>query len=373
MKICYIADGSSIHTQRRVGYFAEAGCEVSLITDYPADIKGVEIHYIKPVVERKPLIRHPIQIARVIKLVRSIRPDILHAHYVAEDGWYGALVGYHPFVLSAWGSDIYDVPTFSPFHRYITSFALKMADLITVNSVDLRSRAIALGALPERVELHNWGIDLDSFDPGVESDVRHSMGIGEGAPVVLSMRGFKPFYNIDIVVEAIPLVLAEIPETRFIIIGEGHTEAELKGRVEALGIQDAVHFVGRIPSQDVPRYLVASDVSLSVPSHDGTAATLLESMACGVPLVVSDVPSNREWIEDGYNGLIVPVRDRDSLARAVVRLLKSPDERGAFRLRNLGTVREKADRKVRMARMMELYQKLLAHSRGRASGIRGRK
>ena len=145
MKICYLADAKSIHTQRWVKYFADNGHEVHLISSGAFegnDLGNVIFHQLKRVNPQKRIVSVPINLffdlIQVRKFLKEICPDILHAHYVADYGIIGALTGFHPFVITAWGSDILIEPNKSKIIKVIVKFTLKQADLITCSGEYLR-------------------------------------------------------------------------------------------------------------------------------------------------------------------------------------------------------------------------------------------
>ncbi|MGQ9631390.1 MAG: glycosyltransferase [bacterium] len=318
MRICYIADASSILVRRWVGWFARAGHEVHLITDHPQPVEGVRVHDIVPITQRR-LVRLLVQIYRVRSLLRRIRPEILHSHYITEDGWYGALSGFHPFVLTAWGSDVYRL---IDIYRPVSKYAVCHADFLTANSEDLKKNLIALGANPKRVAVIKWGVDRARFHPGATSRVRDELGIGD-APVILSVRSLKSFYNIDVIIDAFSKVLRTVPEAKLIVLGSGPEERNLKAQAESLGIDDSIFFVGMQPYERMPEFLTAADVVVSVPQTDSAAESVGEALACGKPVIVSDLPASREWVKEGENGYIVPIRDPKSLAEKIVLALRN--------------------------------------------------
>ena len=356
MKICFTGP-KNLHTERWVTYFARQGHEVHLVIDEPVDYEGVIVHSLG-LRQQKSLSYFVKKWFGLKKVLHAIKPDILHTHYLTGEGYVSSLTGFHPYVVTIWGNDIYLRPHVGRDERWFTQFVLKRADLITADSQDQIDAAVRLGADPGKGRVVQWGVDLKTFRPEAVSDVRERLGFGD-APVVISQRKFDPLYNIDVVIAAFGDVLDVLPNARLILTGSGQYEPDIRDLVRRSGLDASVHFTGYLPYNDLPLYLVAADISVSVPSSDGTAMTLLEAMACGVPLIVSDLPSNREWIQDGVNGFIVAVRDKEGLAQRMVQLLQSPPLRACFRQANLAQVRLRADHEVYMRYMETLYQNLI--------------
>lgn len=364
MKICYIANFNSIHTKRWVKYFSERfHHEVHLISPKRSGrLNGVMLHDIYPY--NASLFSFYRAKHKLDKLLKEIRPDILHAHYVLPEGLIGAFSKFHPFCLTILGSDIYRLPDRSKAHKFLTRYVLKRADLITADSQDLKERVIRYGVSEDKVVVINWGIDLQRFNKKEDSgDIRKELGVSN-SPIVLSMRRLEPLYNLDIFVKAIPLVLSHISNVRFLILGDGSMKKELVSIAKRLGVLRNIYFLGMVNERDIIRYLSIAQVFVSIPTWDGTSVSLLEAMALGVPIIVSDLPSNREWIKDGWNGFTVPVRDVEALAERIIFCLRNPELREIFRDRNLEIVKERADRKKEMERMERYYQGLVKKRMG---------
>lgn len=362
MNLCFISNPNSTHTRRWVSWFARRGHRVCLIADDPLRDAWPEVEVFDlPERVNVPVMRYLPWEIWTRRIIRHWQPDILHAHRVSSAGWLGAFSGFHPFVVTPWGSDLYQHPYRSRLARWLARYTLRRADLVTADSEDLRRQAIFLGANPAKTHLVQWGVDLALFNPGDASPLRAELGIGEG-PVVLSPRAVKPIYNLDTIVSAIPRVRAAIPPVIFVLRDYG-TDAGYKAKIQALigefGVADAVRWLGRIEpwERNADTYRMAS-VAVSVPDSDGTPVSVLEAMACGLPVIAGDLPSLREWITPGENGLLVPVRDARALADAILALLNDPARRAVFAQRGLETVRQRASHQIEMEKMEALYASL---------------
>jgi len=367
MRIAYLSIGGHIHTERWLRYFVERGHETHLLTVQPSPLDGVRVHDIRTGIPLKPL-HYAVALRRVRRILAEIRPDVLHTHFLTGYGYWGAFSGFHPFIMTVWGDDVYLTPHQSFLKGVLARAVLRRADLVTGDSGDILDHAVAMGADASTCHVVQWGVDLTSFHPGVESGVRERLGIAAGAPLIISIRSFtQPYYNIDTIVGIVPRVLSSRPDAHFIFAGNEGDDAAFRAMAEGLGIDERAHFVGRIPHEELPAYLATSDVFISVPSVDATAVSLLEAMACGSSVIVSDLPSALEWVTDGESGLSVPPRDSDALEAAVLRLIESPDLRERLGARAGDIVRERADHRAHMARMEELMESLLKAWRKRGS------
>lgn len=363
MRICYVANPHSIHVQRWVRHFADRGHEVHLINarSTPAvALPGVILHQARPF----PLLRlRNLTLGLAIRrLVRQIEPDLLHAQQISPDGWLAAMAGFHPLLLTAWGSDLFLGPSVGRRFRLLIHWALRTADYVTCVSESLAQAARALGADPAKLEVAPWGVDTETFGPAAGSAALPAqLGLGPG-PIVLSIRAVRPIYNPLDLAQAIPHVLERVPGSQFVIRTYSY-EPDLLSRfqtvVEESGAAGSVHYIGALPDdQAIAALYRLATVAVSVPSSDGTPVSVLEAMACGTVPVLSDLPSLREWVQDGREALLVRAGNVPAIAAAITRLLVDEPLRRELRANGLELIRQRGDRRVWMAHAEETYEKL---------------
>ena len=281
MRLCLIANPNSIHTQRWVRYFVERGHEVHLIGEKSltgAPPQGARFY---DLTQQSNLRKARYVVAQAVRrLVRTIRPDVLHAHQVASAGWLGAAAGYHPLLVTSWGSDLLVGARRSAAQRQLARWVLRRADRITCVSQNLAQAAMALGAYSERVEVVPWGVDTGIFQPAPSSS------LSSGPPIVLSIRALRPIYNPLVIASAIPAVLALAPQTRFVIrtySADNSLLAQVRDLIDNAGATAAVDYIGDLPDDvAIAELYRRATVAVSVPSSDGTPQSVLEAMACGV-------------------------------------------------------------------------------------------
>jgi glycosyltransferase involved in cell wall biosynthesis len=335
LRLAFIAPGNSIHTRRWLEYFAGRGHEVGLISygRLAERIEGVRLLLELesfPRVDRR-VTAYPRFVASIVQTRRALRafePDIVHAHFVTGPGWLGLLASPAPLVVSAWGSDVL-VDTAKPYVRLLHRATLHRAACTMCDAEGVAERLLELGAPPVRIVRAMWGVDIDVFTPGPPVN-RGEFDLPPDRLVVLSIRGLRDLQNPITVVRAFADVLKQRPSA-FLALKLGPADDELApevGReIDTLGISAAVRVIARLPHERLGDLYRAADVCLSVPSSDGTSVALLEAMASGRPVVVSDIAANREWIRDGENGLVVPAADSRALSDALVRLVDDPELR----------------------------------------------
>jgi len=360
LRLAYLSIGRHIHTERWLTWFARRGHQVHLLTVQPGPIPEVTVHDIRTVPGPKPL-RYAVSLLRVKRILTRIRPDLLHTHFLTGYGYWGVFSGWRPFVLTVWGDDVYVTPHQSLLKNRLARRALRRADLVTGDSRDIVDACVALGADPGRCEVVQWGVDFSRFHPGVSGDsVRERLGIPAGAPVLLSTRSFtQPYYNIDVVVEAAVRLRERFPSLHAVVAGNEGDDARFREQAARTGVGDWMHWPGRIPHRELPAWINASTVFLTVPSVDATAVSLLEAMACRAAVVATDLPSAAEWITDGETGLAVPPRDTGALVGAVSRFLEDPGLRRRTGEAAEAVVRARADHDRNMARVETLYYDLV--------------
>lgn len=379
LRLCYVADLRSLHTQKWVDYFVQRGHSVVVLSPTRMKLPGVRVHGIfwRPGL---PKLFQLANVLPVLAVLRTFRPDVLHAHYVRVYGWLAALSFFRPLVITVWGGDILeDQGAFSDvFGKKLTPFALGRASVVTAHSRFLRKRVIELGKPENRVAIVGCpGVDRKQFRPGLDSDslrnelaaeLAPGMAPGLGAtlksgnvPVVLCTRLINRLYNTETVIRAIPLVLKEVPAAKFIfseLAGEKLYIQEMKVLVKELGAEGSVIFLEEIPRARMPLFLNLARVFVSIPDSDGMPQSLLEAMSCGTVPIVSDLPQYDELIKSETNALVVPPKDVRALAGAILRLLKDNALREKLSRACVDTVMEGMDYEAEMAKMERLYYEL---------------
>jgi glycosyltransferase involved in cell wall biosynthesis len=297
---------------------------------------------------------------KIRRLIKKIKPDIVHAHYVTQYGFCGAFSGFHPLVVSAWGSDVLVEPHKSRILKLLVKLALKKTDLITCDAEHIKGPLVELGAEAQKIRLIYFGTDIKKFKPGEGREkIREELEVFD-SPTVISLRTLEPIYNVESLIISAPLVLKEIPEAKCIIAGEGSEENRLKDLAKSCGILDNVKFVGLIPNNELPQYLSSMDVYVSTSLSDaGLSASSAEAMACGLPVVITDFGDNRKWVEDDVSGFIVPLKDPKALAEKIIYLLKNKDVRMKFGMRNRKIIEERNNYYKEMEKMGNIYIELV--------------
>lgn len=349
MRILFFGDADSVHLQRWVTEAHARGAECHVATRRPGQVPGAAaVHVIRPGGDAAGWF---LALPQVRALARLLAPELVHGHYITSSGFWAVACGRSPVVLTAWGSDILVTPKHSTAMRWLTGWTLRRADLVTADSTDTLDEIRRYGP---RAELHEvlWGADTDRFAPPPRRD--------DSTMRFVSLRMWEPNYNIDTVLAAFGHLLADRPGARWHLhlLGGGVQEAVLRAQADALGLRDHVTFHGRLREAEMVAVMQRGAVSVTVPTSDATSVSLLESMACGMAVIASDVPANRQWV-DTAGGALVPVRDEEALARALVACLDDPQRVASQGAHNRKLAVARASRRVQMDMMFSLYEQLL--------------
>ena len=309
-------------------------------------IKGVEnFHYYPPYSRLTTLqIRNYLR-----KLFKKIRPDVLHTGWVPKAGFYGATSGFHPIILMPWGHDIlYDETRpgmYEGWYTSITKFTVKRADMITCDCEFVKDKIVELYSYPpNKIVVFPWGIDQSVFHHVKgPSRIRVKLGWGNKKILIMTRNFGHRRYGQEYFIEALPTIINAEPKTRVIFVGDGELRGRCEKRIKDLGLSDIVYFAGKVDNLRLPEYLNTADIYVTTSLSDGTSVSLLEAIACGIPTVVADATAYYEWIEDGFNGYIVPRKDSSVLASQLIKLLKNESLQRKMGQRNLEIARDRAD------------------------------
>jgi glycosyltransferase involved in cell wall biosynthesis len=244
------------------------------------------------------------------------RPDVIDAHYLYPDGvaavWLGRRFGL-PVVLTARGSDVTQLPGYRIPRALIIRAARKAAAIITV-SRGLAEALEALGVAPDKLTVLRNGVDLAMFPPQDQEACRARLGAG--GRIAVSVGGLIARKGHDLTIGA----LALLPGWQLLIAGEGPERGVLAALAQRLGVADRVTLLGSVPHTELAALYGAADLSVLSSAREGWANVLLESMACGTPVVASPIPGNDEVVQGGASGVIAAARTPAAIADAIAAL-----------------------------------------------------
>jgi glycosyltransferase involved in cell wall biosynthesis len=364
MILTLIADARSIHTQRWAEHFARKGHNVHLITydSSGVGIPGVTEHVLASRWKNLYLSFVPRHLA-IKKLVQEIRPDIIHAHFIAKYGFHLPGLFHCPRVVSAWGDDILILPPKNRLIYYYTKKVLDSVDLVYAVSQNIRNHILAdFFIAPERVRYLPFGIDTDAFSPatGIKE---HGVWIIR----VFSNRGFYPVYDTETLLKGFLRARTSDTRLRLVLKGDGPQEGEIRELVSSLMAGDIVTFQQKTTYAEVPSDYRSSDIFITTSISDGTPVSLLEAMASGLPCIATAVGGIPEWITDGKNGILITPRSSEAVADAILRLSKDPDLRSRLGVRARAAVVARGRWETLMTQVEKDYEELVNTYRKKGS------
>jgi glycosyltransferase involved in cell wall biosynthesis len=252
----------------------------------------------------------------------------------------------------------------------VTRYTLKHSAFFTSDANVTRDKAVVFGMNPEKIVIFPWGTDIDHFIPkqdgGRKTRGRKPSSVvhrpRSKATTLFCSRTWESIYGVDVLAKAFVKVANRNLNMNLILLGGGSQGAHIRQILINGGVMDRVHFGGQMGQRDLPRWYHMADMYIS-PSHvDGSSVTLMEALASGLPCLVSDIPGNREWIEDGVNGWLFRDGDVDDLAEKISFAVKN---RRSFKMIGEAarkTAEQKADWKKNFGKLLKAYDHVVARS-----------
>lgn len=266
---------------------------------------------------------------RMRQLKRAGRLDLIDAHFAYPDGYAATLLGRWlrvPVVITLRGTESRHAK--DAVLRPRLAAALQRATHVFAVSDSLRQVALSLGIAPGKVQVIGNGVDLTKFHPLPRAEARLQLGLPADAPVLVSVGGLVERKGFHRVIGVLPALRKQHPGLLYLVVGgpslEGDLTAELQHQVLEAGLQDAVRFLGPLPPERIREPLSAANVFVLATRNEGWANVFLEAMACGLPVVTTDVGGNAEVVCDPELGTVVPFGDADRLREALIRALTHP-------------------------------------------------
>mgnify|MGYP001283432217 CR=1 FL=1 len=271
------------------------------------------------------------------QVIRRYRPDLIQAGPVQRAAFLTALAGYKNLITMSWGYDLLMDLHNGKAWEWATRYTLQRSAAFVGDCNTIRTLAIQHGMNPAKIVTFPWGANIQKFSPAnqqisnrqigkpanqqtnqptsesaneqlpitnypiTQSPLRARKGWGPETFVLLSTRNWTPLYGVEDLARAFVNAARQRPELRLLMLGNGPLSRKIKHITHTAGFIDLVHFPGQVNQNDLPNYYRAADLYISTSHSDGTSISLLEALASGLPVLLSDIPGNREWVTQTPN------------------------------------------------------------------------
>ena len=366
MKILILSDPSSPHTIKWVNSLHRKGIEIFLFglskydpTQYDDGIRIESLQTpdsIKAKLDGNFLkLIYLTAFPRLKKIIRTFKPDILHAHYVASYGLIGAFTGFHPFILSVWGIDILKFPNNSVLHKRMIEYSLKKADKVLATSYYLAKETNKYTS--KEILITSFGIDTDKFKPKIVDPIFKKDDI-----VIGTVKSMERKYGIEYLINSFSVLKRNYPNKnlKLLLVGGGSLEDKFKQMINDLNIVDSSIITGQVPYNKVVEYHNQLSIAVYVSKVESFGVSILESSACEKPVVVSDVGGLPEVVANNVTGFIVKPNDIEATTEAIERLIIDEELREKFGNAGRVRVKDKFDWQKNVSDMINIYNQTVS-------------
>ncbi|MCB2308241.1 glycosyltransferase [Clostridium estertheticum] len=354
MKICFLADAQSIHTRKWAQYFSGIYNEIHIIsmrkTDYVYE-SNVYVHVLRSISKNKS--SYFLLIKDIKKLVKEINPDILHSHYATSYGLYGRMCNFHPFIISVWGSDVYEFPKGNIAKKLLLKYILKGSDKVCSTSYNMAEETRKY--YNKEIMITPFGVNIDKFKcyTPILSNSNITIGV---------IKGLEKIYGIEYLIDGFSKAIREYQgskELKLLIVGDGTQRIKLESLVNELGINSNVTFTGKIDNDKVPEYINMMDIVCLPSLSESFGVSAVEACACGRPILATNVGGLKEIIFDNYNGFIIKQKSSEDIKLKIIKIIENEVQMMEFSKNARKLVLEKYSW-INNAKIMDnLYKKLV--------------
>ncbi|MCG2831509.1 MAG: glycosyltransferase family 4 protein [Desulfobacteraceae bacterium] len=350
----HLHPNNAIFIKQRMFHFARLkDCEIKVVAPVPycppwpalgkwyqnSQIKeyevmdGIEVYHPRyPLIPKVSMALHGFSLflssLKLLKKINKTFPfDLIDGHYIYPDGFAAVLLGKamkRPVVLSARGSDINQFTGFKSIKPMIR-YALGHAEHVISVCDALKQEMVALGINDDKISVIPNGVDSKQFYPVDKSKARKKLSLPINKKIILSVGSLIPRKGFHVIIDAFPKLLQEDSNSYLYIIGEGYFRPSLERQIEALNLTQHVTLVGECPNTELKFWYSAADVFCLASSREGWANVIMESLACGTPVVATNVWGAPEILTSTGIGMLVD-RTPDAFYNALKRALETLGE-----------------------------------------------
>lgn len=374
--ICIIGGGNDVHTRNRTKIFADMGYKVTFITDQPSGLDNVEEIFLQ--MPANPNLNQFWGTMQFVKAIRKVDADAYLVHFARRNSaWGAAIANVHPLAVSVMGGDVnFDEygSDLSQFQRDLTLSVLETADVILSQTHYLSDVMQQMNIAENKIDRIIWGIDPQHWHKRSPEDVaslRKQFNISPNDRVLFSPKMLLPFYNIHIIIDALPTVLEQYPQLK-VLVSERKEDIDYKkqilSKIDEYGLQDHIIFVGDIPHDQMATYYSLADAVVTLASYDGLPHAMLEAMACEVPYLLGDLERYREFVQHKETVYFVDF-NATSVANGIIELLSNTELRTHIIEQAHDLVYQMADINKESQRVIKLLEHIPTNKQHRATII----
>lgn len=418
VRVLFLAWGFSIHAQRRIQIFVDdPHFDVTVVSTHAYDFPGARTvrltkayempernswerlkfcyrNRIATSAKKPPVFSHALETLQLpgkflielhhLFLDRSIlkstiddfKPDVIFLQTLLYPNYLAYLCPPSiPILVTFWNGDVLWWAKLTGlerlFKKQIVKYGVHRAIAVTVNSTLALEACINYGKDRKDIHVIRYpGIDREQFQPLRKDMSRKKLGIA-AEKVVLWPRGSGSYLNLDILIEAAPRVLERYPEATFLLLfSTTVVDPVVQQQIGKLGMEESFILKARVDFSEMPLYYSSADVTISISSNDSLPNTMLEAMACGSPVIMGDIPQITEWVRDGENGYVVPVRDSAALADRIIRIFDKKNRAliQSFIRKNATLIEQEVDSKKMSRQIKNLVLSIATRSQQRSNG-----
>jgi glycosyltransferase involved in cell wall biosynthesis len=367
MRILLLSDTYSEHTEKWALGLASNGVEVGLFSfnkaSYPWHQNKTNITVLfEPENQLEVSASSKLSYLKYVKLLKiailQFKPDVVHAHYATSYGLIGALSGFHPFVISAWGTDVMKFPQKNIIFKSILKYNLKKADAICATSHTIKDYLKPVTS--KNINVIPFGVNIDEFS---KKDVKSLFS--KESFVIGCIKALEDLYNIDVLIKAFAVLKSKFSSKslKLLIIGVGSQETELKKMVSDLNLSEDVIFTGRIAFSEVSNYFNMLDVLANISDYESFGVSVIEAMACEKPVIATNTGGLKEIIENSTFGSLVEVANVEQTAHEMERYLLDEDLKRKVGMAARAKVVEKYNWSNNIQQMIDVYSQLIKSKR----------
>ncbi len=326
LKILLLSDAYSEHTEKWAIGLAKQQVEVGLFSFNKASYPWYKQHQNITVLFEPEIYSSGTSLIKKLSFLKYVgllkksiaifKPNVLHAHYATSYGFIGALSGFHPFIISAWGTDVMKFPQKNFINRFILKYNLDKADAICATSFTIKKYLERV--TKKNVHVIPFGVDCEIFKSKSVSGY-----FSTDTTVFGSIKPLEKIYNTDFLIKAFAVLSQKYQfyKTGLLIIGEGSQTEVLKKLVKDLNLQNRVVFTGRVPFSEIANFYNMLNIFVNISDYESFGVSVIEAMACEKVVIVTETGGLKEIVENATFGALVPVGDMESTVKEMGKYL----------------------------------------------------